>query len=165
VAQGPFWTLSISHQPASSSDVTINNETMTFQLFQDLTPNTVSRIETLTNDGYFTKGFPTTNPPTPPGQYIPRITSVASPGFSVIQGGSSSLTSTNSSSGIPPINTEPVQQLAYTGQAQLAIANTGQPTSTDSEFFITNGPLSPAAQQPLISITRSSASSSLASRR
>ncbi|HKM53956.1 MAG TPA: hypothetical protein VJY33_11140, partial [Isosphaeraceae bacterium] len=29
VAQGPFWTLTISHQPASSSDVTINNETMT----------------------------------------------------------------------------------------------------------------------------------------
>ena len=127
VAQGPFWTLSISNQPASSSDVTINNETMTFRLFQDLTPNTVNRIETLTNDGYFTKGFPANSPPTPPGQYIPRITSVASTGFSVIQGGSSSPISTNSSSGIPPINTEPVQQLAYTGQGSLRWPIQGYP--------------------------------------
>lgn len=148
VAQGPFWTLTISHQAGNSSDATINNETMTFQLFQGLTPNAVSRIETLTNDGFYTKGLPNTSPPGP-GQYIPRITSVASTGFSVIQGGSSSAISTASSSGIPPINTESVQQLAFTGQYQLAMANTGQPTSTDAQFFITNGPLAPAVQQAL----------------
>ena len=98
---------------------------MTFQLFGDLTPQTVARITTLTNDSYYTNGFPTQTPLVLPGQYIPRITSVASAGFSVLQGGSSSATSTSSSSGIPPIATEPVQQLAFTGQYQLAMANTG----------------------------------------
>jgi cyclophilin family peptidyl-prolyl cis-trans isomerase len=147
IAQGQFWTLTVSHQPASSSDVTINNEQMTFQLFQDLTPTTATRITNLTNAGYYTTGFPNTTPPTPPGQYIPRITSVAHGGFAVVQGGSSSPTSTASSSGIPPINTEPVQQLAFTGQSQIAMANTGQPTSTDAQFFITNGVPSTSIQQ------------------
>ena len=58
VAQGPYWTVTVSHQPSSSSDVTINNESMTFQLFQDLTPNTVSRIETLTNENFYTPLLP-----------------------------------------------------------------------------------------------------------
>jgi cyclophilin family peptidyl-prolyl cis-trans isomerase len=148
VAQGPFWTLTISHQAANSSDITINNETVTFLLFQDLTPNTVSRIQTLTNDNFYTQGLANTLP-AGPGKFIPRITSVASTGFSIVQGGSSSASSTASSSGIPPINTEPVQQLAFTGQYQLALANTGQPTSTDAQFFITNGTLAPAVQQAL----------------
>ena len=147
VAQGQFWTVTVSHTAASSGDVTINNESMTFQLFGDLTPQTVARITTLTTDGYYTIGFPTQTPPVLAGQYIPRITSVASSGFSAIQGGSSSATSTASSSGIPPIATEPVQQLAFTGQYQIGMANTGAPNSTDSQFFITNGVLSQAAQQ------------------
>jgi cyclophilin family peptidyl-prolyl cis-trans isomerase len=147
VAQGPFWTVTVSHQPADSSDVTINNESMTFQLFQDLTPNTVNRITNLTNSGYYTKGFPNTSPPIPAGQYIPRITSVAGSGFAAVQGGSSSPSSTASSSGIPPIATEPVQQLAFTGQSQIAMANTGQANSTDAQFFITSGTQSPAIQQ------------------
>ncbi len=147
VAQGQFWTVTVSHKPANTSDVTITNESMTFQLFGDLTPQTVARITTLTNDGYYTNGFPTQTPPVLPGQYIPRITSVASSGFSAIQGGSSSPTSTSSSSGITPIATEPVQQLAFTGQNQLAMANTGQPNSTDAQFFITNGVPSASTQQ------------------
>jgi cyclophilin family peptidyl-prolyl cis-trans isomerase len=147
VAQGQFWTVTVSHQPANSSDVTITNETMTFQLFGNLTPQTVARITTLTNDGYYTKGFPTQTPPVLPGQYIPRITSVTSSGFSAIQGGSSSATSTSSSSGVPPIATEPVQQLAFTGTNQLAMANTGKPDSSDAQFFITNGTLTQSIQQ------------------
>ncbi len=147
VAQGQFWTVTVSHTAANSSDVTINHETMTFQLFGDLTPQTVARITTLTTDGYYTNGFPSQTPPVLAGQYIPRITSVASSGFSAIQGGSSSATSTTSSSGLPPIATEPVQQLAFTGQYQIAMANTGAPNSTDAQFFITNGVLSQSAQQ------------------
>jgi cyclophilin family peptidyl-prolyl cis-trans isomerase len=147
VAQGQFWTVTVSHTAANSSDVTINHESMTFQLFVDLTPQTVARITTLTNDGYYTNGFPTQTPPVPAGQYIPRITSVASSGFSAIQGGSSSPTSTSSSSGLTPIATEPVQQLAFTGQYQIAMANTGAPNSTDAQFFITNGVPSASAQQ------------------
>ena len=147
MAQGQFWTITVSHQAANGSDVTIDHETMTFQLFGDLTPQTVARITTLTNDGYFTSGFPSQSPPDAAGQYIPRITSVASSGFSVVQGGSSSPTSTASSSGISPIATEPVQQLAFTGQYQIAMANTGQPDSTDAQFFITTGVLSPSVQK------------------
>jgi cyclophilin family peptidyl-prolyl cis-trans isomerase len=147
VASGPYWTLTVSHQPANPNDITINNETMTFQLFQDLTPNTVSRITTLTNDGFFTAGLPNTSP-TGPGHFIPRITSVSSSGFSAIQGGSSSSTSTASSSGLTPtIATEIAQQLAFTGSNQLAMANTGSPNSSDAQFFITNGVPSTSIQQ------------------
>ena len=147
MAQGQFWTITVSHQAANGSDVTIDHETMTFQLFGDLTPQTVARITTLTSDGYYTSGFPGQTPPVAAGQYIPRITSVASSGFSAIQGGSSSPTSTASSSGISPIATEPVQQLAFTGQYQIAMANTGQPDSTDAQFFITTGVLSQSLQK------------------
>ena len=147
VAQGQFWTLTVSHQPANSSDITIDHETMTFQLFGDLTPQTVARITTLTNDGYFTSGFPGQTPPVTAGRYIPRITSVAATGFSVVQGGSSSPTSTAASSGIAPIATEAIQQLAFTGQYQIAMANTGAPNSTDAQFFITTGVPSPSVQQ------------------
>jgi cyclophilin family peptidyl-prolyl cis-trans isomerase len=147
VAQGAFWTITVSHVAANSSDVTINHETMTFQLFGDLTPQTVARITTLTNDGYYTNGFPGQTPPVLAGQYIPRITSVASSGVGVIQGGSSSATSTDSSSGLPPIATEPVQQLAYTGQYQIAMAHTGAANSTDAQFFITSGVLAASVQQ------------------
>ena len=65
------------------------------------------------------------------------------------QGGSTSATSTASSSGYQPISTEPVQQLAFTGQSQLAMANTGQPNSTDAQFFITNAVQPTATQQAL----------------
>jgi cyclophilin family peptidyl-prolyl cis-trans isomerase len=143
-----FWTLTVSHQPSSSSDVTINNQLMTFQLFNDLTPNTVSRIQTLTNDNFYTQGLANTSP-SGPGKFIPRITSASSSvGFGIIQGGSSSATSTSSTSGLTPtIATEPVQQLAFTGQYQLAMANTGSPNSSDAQFFITNGTVSASTQQ------------------
>jgi len=154
VAQGQFWTLTVNHvaDPNIPSDININNEMMTFQLFGDLTPQTVARITTLTSppDNYYTKGLPTPpGPSTPPGpgEYFPRITSVSNVGFSVLQGGSTSPTSTDSSSGIAPIATEPVQQLAFTGQSQIAMANTGAADSTDAQFFITNGTLSQSVQQ------------------
>lgn len=148
VAQGQFWTLTVSHSPANSSDVTITNEAMTFQLFGDLTPQTVARITTLTNDNYYTTATLPNSNPSGPGKYIPRITSVASSGFSAIQGGSGSATSTSSSSGLTPtIGTEIAQQLAFTGQDQLAMANTGSPNSSDAQFFITNGTVTQAIQQ------------------
>lgn len=134
IAQGPYWTLTVSHQPANAGDVTINNESLTFQLFQDLAPNTVSRIVDLTNIGFYTNQ----------GKYFPRIYS----GF-VTQGGSTSATSTSSSSGYQAIGTEPVQQLAYTGESQLGMANTGRPNSTDAQFFITNAVPSTPTQQAL----------------
>ncbi len=147
IAQGQFWTLTVSHTAANSSDVTINNESMTFQLFGDLTPQTVARVTTLTSDNYYTTATLPGSNPAGPGKFIPRITSVASSGFSAIQGGSGSATSTSSSSGLTPIATEPVQQLAFTGTNQLAMANTGAANSTDAQFFITNGVPSASTQQ------------------
>ena len=147
VAQGQFWTVIVSHTAANSSDVTINHESMTFQLFSDLTPNTTTRISNLTTEGYYTNGFPDDSPAVAAGQYIPRITSVASSGFAAVQGGSSSATSTSSSSGVTPIATEISQQLGFTGQYQLAMANTGSPNSSDAQFFITNGTVTQSIQQ------------------
>ena len=82
---------------------------MTFQLFGNLTPQTVARITTLTNDGYYTNGFPLRFNPRWPRSVLPTNHVCVDPaGFSVIQGGSSSATSTSSYSGlIPPIATEP----------------------------------------------------------
>ena len=56
-ANGEPATVLDHHRLALASeqyDVTINNESMTFQLFGDLTPQTVDRIATLTNDNYYT---------------------------------------------------------------------------------------------------------------
>ncbi len=146
VAQGQFWTVTVSHTPANSSDVTINNESMTFQLFDDLTPQTVARITTLTNDNYYTTATLPNSNPNGPGNFIPRITSVASSGFSAIQGGSGSATSTASSSGVTPIATEIAQQLVFTGQNQIAMANESSPNTSDAQFFITNGTVSQSTQ-------------------
>jgi len=147
--QPQYWTITVSHSPANSSDVTINNESMTFQLFGDLTPQTVARIATLSNipsNNYYTSNFDGG-----PGEYFARITSVANAGVSVLQGGSTSATSTAPLSTLKPlIATEPVPQLAFTGQYQLAMANTGGPPgtlNTDAQFFITNGTVSQSIQQ------------------
>ncbi|MFO0892670.1 MAG: peptidylprolyl isomerase [Isosphaeraceae bacterium] len=126
VAQGQFWTMTVSHQASGTpGDVSFTDAPMTFQLFPNLTPNTVSRITNFTNNGYYVNQ----------GKFFPRILS----NF-VAQGGSTSATSTASSSGVPPIATEIVQQLNFSGSAQLAMANTGAPVSTDAQFFITYGP-------------------------
>jgi cyclophilin family peptidyl-prolyl cis-trans isomerase len=139
VAQGPFWTLTVSHTAANSSDVTFTNAPMTFQLFQSLTPNTVARITNFTNSGYYV------------GKFIPRITSTSTTpasSFNIFQGGSSSPTSLSSSSGVAPIGPEIVQQLAATGANQLFMANGGAGTVTnDAQFFITNGSQSAPTQQ------------------
>src|SRR5208337_1382286 len=82
VAQGPFWTLTVSHTAANSSDVTFVNAPMTFQLFQSLTPNTGARITNFTNGA--NAGFYV-------GKFFPRITSTSSTppaAFSIFQGGS-----------------------------------------------------------------------------
>jgi len=52
-----------------------------------------------------------------------------------------------SSSGLGGIATEIAQQLAFTGQYQLAMANTDSPNSSDAQFFITNPTVSQSIQQ------------------
>ena len=80
------------------------NEQMTFQLFNDLTPTTVSRIETLTNGSegnYYTTGSPIKSGGCRRPVHSANHLGVVS-GFAAIQGGSDSATSTSSSSGVTP---------------------------------------------------------------
>jgi len=124
VAQGPFWTITVSHQASSTSGDTTFTGPMTFQLFSSLTPETVKQITNLTNSGFYVNQ----------GKFFPRILK----NFAA-QGGSTSATSTPPPSGVPSIATEIVQQLAFNGSAQLAMANTGKPNSTQAQFFVTEG--------------------------
>ena len=105
---------------------------MTFQLFQNLTPNTVSMITQFTNDGFYTTQ----------GMYFPRIVSnFDSPGVTVVQGGATTPDGSGSS-GQPstPFANENLQELALTGSDQLAMANSGGTDSNDTQFFINTGP-------------------------
>ena len=52
IASGPFWTLGVSYTDPTNSANNFTG-TLTYQLFQNLTPNTVSEISNLTNNGYF----------------------------------------------------------------------------------------------------------------
>ena len=78
IIQGQFWTLGVSYtDPATPA----NNftGTLTFELFSDLTPNTVKMINQFTNDGYYVNT----------GKYFPRIvTNFGGTTFYVVQGGS-----------------------------------------------------------------------------
>ena len=49
VAHGPFLALGVSHAAASANDVSFSG-TLVFQLFDDLTSNTVSQIEQFVAD-------------------------------------------------------------------------------------------------------------------
>jgi cyclophilin family peptidyl-prolyl cis-trans isomerase len=135
VAQGPFLTFTVSHTPASGnpSDPTINKGTITFQMFQDLTPTTTSLFESFVNAGYYTD------------KTIHRIndafSGTASPTNVVIQGGSPNGDGTGSS-GLPgtPYGLELSQQLAFTQAGTLAVANSGAPDTNDTQFFYDTGP-------------------------
>ncbi len=137
VPQGAFWTINVGYTDPSVSANSFTG-TMVFQLFPGLTPNTVSEIETFTNDGYYT------------GKNFTRIASgFSGPSNYIVQGGASAA-SPNASSGQPgtPFLNENVQQLAFTGTNQLAMANAGAISSlpgygqgvnsNDSQFFVTS---------------------------
>jgi len=134
VAKGQFWTINISHTAAAGqpNDVTFSGP-VTFQLFQDLTPTTYAKFVSFITSGYYQN------------KTIHRIAS----GFSgkggptdyVFQGGSPNGDGTGSS-GLPgtPYGLELNQQLAFVNPYSLAVANTGQPNSNDTQFFWTTGP-------------------------
>ena len=131
VAQGPFWTLGVSYKDSTNPADSFTGS-LTFQLFQNLTPNTVNMIEQFTNDGFYVNS----------GDYFPRIVSdFDSPLTTVIQGGATNDNGTGSS-GQPntPFANENVQQLALTGVDQLALANAGGTDTNDTQFFINTGP-------------------------
>ena len=120
IAQGPFWNVGVKYVDPTNANNDING-TLTFQLFQNLTPNTVTQITNLTNDGYFVNT----------GKFFSRVLT----GF-VVQGGSPTI---NGSEPNPPVTfaNEPVQELAFSGLNQLAMANSGGTDSDTSQFFVT----------------------------
>jgi cyclophilin family peptidyl-prolyl cis-trans isomerase len=129
IASGDFWTLDVNYNGSPSSF----SGPLTFQLFGNLTPNTVSNIENFTNDGYYNDT----------GMYITRIVNNFPDATDfVIQGGAPNPDGEGSSNqpGTPFPN-ENLQQLAFTGTDQLAMANAGVTTAgtNDTQFFITTG--------------------------
>jgi cyclophilin family peptidyl-prolyl cis-trans isomerase len=127
IAQGQFLTMNVSHASSGAGDPAFSG-TIVFQLFNDLTPTTATKIEGFVNSGFYNNknifrvasGFPDAN------------------GFAE-QGGSPNNLSSGVS-GLPgtPFANEIVQQLAFAPPGQLAMANTGQPNSNDTQFFITS---------------------------
>lgn len=135
IVSGPFWTVNVQYTDPSNSQNDFSGP-LVFQLFNNagsttLTPNTVSHIEEFTNDGYYTST----------GKYITRV-ATGFPGATdyVIQGGAPNPDGTgNSGQPNTPFANENVQQLAFTGTDQLAMANAGGTNSNDTQFFITTG--------------------------
>jgi cyclophilin family peptidyl-prolyl cis-trans isomerase len=137
VAQGKFLTIGVNHASSGAGDPAFTGS-LTFQLFDDLTPLTTSRIESLVQQGFYTSPTTGNNPAT--GQPFPsknfhRV--VVSPSPFVVQGGSQ----TGNGSGALqepgfPFLDEYNPQLVYTGTGQLAMANAGNDTN-DSQFFVT----------------------------
>jgi cyclophilin family peptidyl-prolyl cis-trans isomerase len=127
VARGQFMTVNVTHASSGASDPAFTG-TLVYQLFQDLTPDTVAHISGLVTDGFYTgknfhriaNGFPTAT------TYI-------------VQGGSVSGTGTGNPTepGFPfPDEFNP--QLVFNGTEQLAMANSGNDTNS-SQFFTTTG--------------------------
>jgi cyclophilin family peptidyl-prolyl cis-trans isomerase len=131
IAQGPFWTINVASTDSSNPSDNFSGA-LTFQLFQNLTPNTVNMITQFTNDGFYVNL----------GMNFPRIVSnFDNPGVTVVQGGATSADGSGSSGqSNTPFTNENVQQLALTGSDQLALANSGGTDSNDSQFFINTGP-------------------------
>jgi cyclophilin family peptidyl-prolyl cis-trans isomerase len=127
VARGNFMTVNVTHASSGATDPAFAGQ-MVFQLFEDLTPVTVSRIEQLVNQGFYT------------GKNFHRIASgFPGPTDYIVQGGSVNGAGSGevNQPGFPfadEFNT----QLAFTGEGQLAMANAGDDTNS-SQFFVTTG--------------------------
>ncbi|WZO96626.1 peptidylprolyl isomerase [Isosphaeraceae bacterium EP7] len=127
VAQGQFMTINVTHASSGAGDPAFSG-TLVYQLFQDLTPDTVFKISGLVNDGFYTgknfhriaNGFPTAT------TYI-------------VQGGSVNGDGTgNVNKPGFPFPDEFNAQLVFNGTEQLAMANSGNDTNS-SQFFTTTG--------------------------
>ncbi|WP_435010986.1 peptidylprolyl isomerase [Tundrisphaera lichenicola] len=138
MAQGNFWSITVSHTSSGTGDIDVNG-TMVFQLFQDLTPNTVQQIESLIT-GTATNLASGVNIGSNfyVGKNFHRIANgFPGPTDYIVQGGSLNGNGTGNVFA-RPFPDEFVQQLAFTGNGQIAMANAGSDTN-DSQFFITTG--------------------------
>jgi cyclophilin family peptidyl-prolyl cis-trans isomerase len=129
----PFWKMSVVQAAASNAPgafptpfrggvVTATNVgDMTFMLFREYAPHTVDVIQGLTESGLYTSNT-----------IFHRVV----PGF-VIQGGDPS---TNGTGGpVFRYDDEFNPQAIFSGNGQLALANSGKDTD-GSQFFVTSGP-------------------------
>jgi cyclophilin family peptidyl-prolyl cis-trans isomerase len=138
VAQGQFLTMNVSHASSGPNDPAFSGN-IVLQLFNDLVPKTSTLIEGFINSGFYNN------------KNIFRVASgfPNSSGY-IVQGGSPNNLDTGVS-GLPgtPFANELVQQVSFAGPGQLAMANTGQANSNDTQFFITNA-TQPAANSSLM---------------
>ena len=138
IAQGQFLTVGVTHTAANASDVTVNG-TMTFQLFQDITPNTVAQITSLVNG---TATGLASGVAIGSDYYVGKTFHRIAPGFPsstdyIVQGGSLNGDGTGNVFA-KPFADEFAQSVAFTGAGQIAMANSGADTN-DAQFFITTG--------------------------
>jgi cyclophilin family peptidyl-prolyl cis-trans isomerase len=126
IAQGPYWTLNVQHNASSQPGDISFAGAMTFQLFSDLTPNTVAQISKFTTDGWYN------------GKDFTRIANNF-PGATdyIAQGGAANPDGTGTTP-FPNFADEFVQSLTFTGTNQLAMANAG-PNTNNTQFFVTTG--------------------------
>jgi cyclophilin family peptidyl-prolyl cis-trans isomerase len=155
VASGEFWTIGVSHASTGASDPAFSG-TLTFQLYQDLTPNSVAKIESLINgtvpfsdltsaaqsviypNGQGTTGvdyYTATNG----GDFFGRVQlGFPDTATGIVQGGAlvAPISGQVFSTGYA---NETSAQLVFNGTGQLALANGGGTSSQDSQFFVTTG--------------------------
>ncbi len=155
IASGQFWTITVNHTSSGANDPAFSGS-MTFKLFQDLTPNTVSKIESLITgtvpyNQLSTQAQPVIYPngsnaagvdyytASNGGDTFHRISS-GFPGANdyIVQGGSINGDGTGSVFATPFAN-ETTPQLVFNGTGQLAMANAGGTSTNDSQFFVTTG--------------------------
>jgi cyclophilin family peptidyl-prolyl cis-trans isomerase len=136
IAQGPFWTINVQYTDPTNSNNDFSGA-LVFQLFSQLTPNTVSEMENFTQAGDFTNT-----------DFIRIANDFPEASDYILQGGTVAGPNEEATVGTPFLN-ENAQQLAFTGTYQLAMANAGVNTSLsdsgqgintdDNQFFITTG--------------------------
>jgi len=130
VARGQFVTVNVTHAAATPSDTSFSGS-FTYQLFQDLTPNTATRIQSFTNGAL--AGVSGNYNGTQFFRVVKGFSNTGGPLDTVIQGGPQGA----SGNGKGPVELNP--QLAFVQPGAVAIANAG-PNTEGQEFFVTTGP-------------------------
>lgn len=131
LAQGSFLTIGVSHASSGANDPAFTG-TLVFQLFEDLTPNTVAMIEQLVNTGFYTSPTqPASGTPLPSKNFHRIVTDFVAQGGSLSGDGTGDLDAPGF-----PFPDEFNTQLVFNGIHQLAMANAGDDTN-DTQFFVT----------------------------
>jgi cyclophilin family peptidyl-prolyl cis-trans isomerase len=133
VTASDYSNLTPSITPSTNKTVQMNvlingtSEPMTFQLFDNLAPTSATYIENLVSSGFYNN------------LEIYRSSTVGGSGTAVIQGGNEPPTGAIKSPEPSSMAEEFNPNLQFTSGGLLALANTGIPGSSKTEFFITEG--------------------------